>query len=79
MGVRAVHGAIQTLMGVLIDRVVVMIDANGPVMSAHTATGLLQAITCCADLPELLFLLAGQMGALARLPDIADQASQTVL
>ena len=51
--VRAAHSAIQTLVGVLIDREVVMSDSNDPVMSTHTTTGLLEAIACCAELAEL--------------------------
>ncbi len=51
--VRAAHSAIQSLVGVLIDREVVMSDSNDPVMSTYTATGLLEAIACCAELAEL--------------------------
>jgi len=47
------HSAIQTMMGVLIDREVVMGESDDPVMSTHTATGLQQAIACCGELAEL--------------------------
>ena len=50
--IRTAHSAIQTLVGVLIDREVVMSDSEDPAMSTDTATGLLDAIACCAELAE---------------------------
>lgn len=50
--VRTAHSAIQTLVAVLLDRETTMSDSEDAVMSTHTATGLLEAIACCAELAE---------------------------
>ncbi len=51
--VRVAHSAIHTLVGMLYERELAMEDQpDKPVMSAHTAMGLLEAIACCTELAE---------------------------
>ena len=58
-----------------------VLNGLGCLVLGNSEAGLAAAdsFQSAVDLPELLFLLAGQMSTLTGLSEIADQASQTVL